>query len=83
MVASVDTMMERLGEKLGKEIDISKEFKLLTSDIISRTAFGSSYVEGQNIFNTLTKLTLLLTRNAFKIRPFGLKYGFLIFLIMF
>ncbi|XP_057777432.1 cytochrome P450 CYP749A22-like [Salvia miltiorrhiza] len=73
MVESVDTMLERFEGNVGKEIEISKEFKLLTSDIISKTAFGSTYVEGQDIFDMLMKLVVLITRNAFKIRPFGLK----------
>ncbi|KAI3467212.1 hypothetical protein Pfo_023875 [Paulownia fortunei] len=73
MVASVETMLERWGYHEGKEIEISKEFKLLTSEVISRTAFGSSYLEGKNIFDMLTKLGVLIARNAFKIRIFGLE----------
>lgn len=74
MVASVDTMLEKWKFEQAKEIQIDKEFKLLTSEVISRTAFGSSYIEGKNIFEMLTKLGILAAKNAFKIRLFGLKY---------
>ncbi|XP_020547109.1 cytochrome P450 CYP749A22-like isoform X2 [Sesamum indicum] len=73
MVESVDTMLERWRYHEGKEIEVSKEFKLLTSDVISRTAFGSSYVEGKNIFDMMMKLGVLIAKNTFKIRLFGLK----------
>ncbi|KAH6798678.1 hypothetical protein C2S51_035162 [Perilla frutescens var. frutescens] len=73
MVASVETMLERWGSSLGHEMEISNEFKLLTSEVISRTAFGSSYVEGKKIFEMLTKLAVLNSRNAFRIRFFGIK----------
>ncbi|KAK6157794.1 hypothetical protein DH2020_012042 [Rehmannia glutinosa] len=74
MIASVDSMLERWGyHEKSKEIEISKEFKLLTSDVISRTAFGSSYLEGKNIFEMLTKLSVLIAKNAFKIKLFGLE----------
>ncbi|XP_057827275.2 cytochrome P450 734A1 [Cryptomeria japonica] len=42
------------------EIDVFKEFSVLTSDIISRTAFGSSYAEGNHIFHLLAQQILLL-----------------------
>ncbi|KAK4430110.1 cytochrome [Sesamum alatum] len=73
MIESVDTMLERWRYHEGKEIEVSKEFKLLTSDVISRTAFGSSYVEGKNIFDMVGKLGVLIAKNAFRIRLFGLE----------
>ncbi|XP_056165641.1 cytochrome P450 CYP749A22-like isoform X2 [Syzygium oleosum] len=68
MIDSVHMMLERWKNLHGDEIDVYQEFTLLTSEVISRTAFGSSYMEGRNIFEMLRKLTLIVSRNAFKIR---------------
>jgi len=68
MITSVDVMLERWKHHEGKEIEVFEEFRLLTSELISRTAFGSSYLEGKNIFEMLMKLTLISSRNAFKLR---------------
>ncbi|XP_039034658.1 cytochrome P450 CYP749A22-like [Hibiscus syriacus] len=56
----------------GKEIEEFEEFRLLTSDIISRTAFGSSYLEGKNIFDMTKKYSDIIRRNVFKIRLPGI-----------
>ncbi|OMO72110.1 Cytochrome P450 [Corchorus olitorius] len=66
MVASVETMLERWKQFEGKEIEVFQEFRLLTSETISRTAFGSSYLEGKKIFDIMMKLSVLATRNYFK-----------------
>ncbi|CAA0822509.1 Cytochrome P450 734A1 [Striga hermonthica] len=68
MISSVDTMLEKWKDYEGKEIEVFEEFRILTSDIISKTAFGSSYSEGEIIFDKLMKLTLILSRNTHKIK---------------
>ncbi|GER40587.1 cytochrome P450, partial [Striga asiatica] len=68
MISSVETMLEKWKDYEGKEIEVFEEFRILTSDIISKTAFGSSYSEGEIIFDKLMKLTLILSRNTHKIK---------------
>lgn len=68
MVESVDIMLKRWKQYEEKELEVYEEFRLLTSDIISRTAFGSSYIEGKDIFQMLKKLTMITARNAYKMR---------------
>ncbi|CAK9316778.1 unnamed protein product [Citrullus colocynthis] len=71
----IPTMIE-CGEKMiegwknyeGKELDVFKEFKVYTLDVISHTAFGSSYQQGKNIFQMLQQLTDLSIRNGYKIK---------------
>ncbi|KAI3731690.1 hypothetical protein L1987_62879 [Smallanthus sonchifolius] len=71
MVECVEVMLERWKPYGGKEIEVFEEFKHLTSDIISRTAFGSNYIEGKDIFQMSKKLTSIIARNAHKIQlPF-------------
>ena len=73
MISSVEVMLERWKHHEGKEIEVSEEFRLLTSEVISRTAFGSSYLEGKNIFQMLMKLGLISSRNAYKVRIPGIR----------
>ncbi|XVF43270.1 hypothetical protein PTKIN_Ptkin02bG0026800 [Pterospermum kingtungense] len=68
VVDRVEAMLEKWKGQEGKEIEVFDEFRLLTSEVISRTAFGSSYLEGQKIFDMLRKLTIILVRNAHKTR---------------
>ncbi|KAI8527486.1 hypothetical protein RHMOL_Rhmol12G0079000 [Rhododendron molle] len=76
MIASVETMLEKWRQNEEMEIDVYKEFRLLTAEVISRTAFGSSYLEGENIFDTLTKLGMIAARNSFRIRLPGIEKFF-------
>ncbi|TYH91061.1 hypothetical protein ES332_A13G092100v1 [Gossypium tomentosum] len=68
VVVSVETMLEKWKGREGKEMEVFQEFKLLTSEVISRTVFSSSYLEGEKIFEMLTKLSLIASRNVFKTR---------------
>nr|XP_017239427.1 PREDICTED: cytochrome P450 CYP72A219-like [Daucus carota subsp. sativus] len=55
--------MEMIGEERNScEIDVWPSLQTLTSDVISRTAFGSSYQEGQKVF----KLQMEQADHAFK-----------------
>ncbi|GMI87462.1 PHYB ACTIVATION TAGGED SUPPRESSOR 1 [Hibiscus trionum] len=65
VVASVETMLQKWKGEEDKEMEVFKEFKVLASEVISRTAFGSSYLEGEKIFEMLTKLILMASRNLF------------------
>ena len=73
MITSVEVMLERWKHHEGKEIEVFEEFRLLTSELISRTGFGSSYLEGENIFQMLMKLTLLTSRNTHKLKFPGIR----------
>lgn len=68
MITSAEVMLERWKIYEGKEMEVFEEFTLLTSEVISRTAFGSSYLEGKNIFEMLTKLTMITARNTYQLR---------------
>ncbi|PON79756.1 Cytochrome P450, E-class, group I [Parasponia andersonii] len=68
MIASVEGMIERWKDHEGKEINVYEDFRLLTSEVISRTAFGSSYLEGKAIFEMLEKLTLVTSKNLYQQR---------------
>ncbi|KAB2039783.1 hypothetical protein ES319_D02G034800v1 [Gossypium barbadense] len=49
-----------------KEIEVYNEFRFLTSEVISRIAFGSNYLEGEKIFAMLNKLKILVSQNIHK-----------------
>lgn len=68
IIASAETMLEKWKSREGKEIEVFEEFKLLTSEVIARTAFGSNYLEGKNIFEMLRKLADLIAINHLKLR---------------
>lgn len=72
MIASVKMMLKRWKQHEGREIDVFQEFKILTSEVISRTAFGSSYLDGKDIFDRLTQLGIIITRNSYKVKLPGI-----------
>ncbi|XP_031477983.1 cytochrome P450 CYP72A219-like [Nymphaea colorata] len=56
------------------ELNVWEELQALTSDVISRTAFGSSYEEGKQIFNTQKEQMKLLLDAVTSIFIPGLRY---------
>ncbi|WCJ22075.1 Cytochrome P450 CYP749A22 [Euphorbia peplus] len=73
MIASVEMMLDRWRQNEENEIEVVKELKILTSEVISRTAFGSSYLEGQHLFDMLMKLATFLYKNKLKVRIPGIE----------
>ena len=66
MIESTEIMLERWKHKDGKEVEVYEEFRFFTSEVISKTAFGSSYLEGQKIFELLAKLNFVMCLNFYK-----------------
>ncbi|TYH34042.1 hypothetical protein ES332_D13G101600v1 [Gossypium tomentosum] len=73
MIVSVELMLQSWKKYQAKEIEVSEEFRLLATDIISRTAFGSNYLEGKTIFDMMTQYSNIIRRNIFKPRFPGLR----------
>lgn len=73
LVDSVHMMLEKWKHYEGREIEVFEEIILLTSEVISRTAFGSSYVEGRNIFEMLKRLAVLFSKNVLRVRFPGIR----------
>ncbi|CAN1794903.1 Cytochrome P450 CYP749A22 [Linum perenne] len=74
MIASVEMMLERWKDCDGKEIEVHEEFKILSSEVISRTAFGTSFEEGRHIFYMLEKIVKLFETNNFNLKLSILKF---------
>ncbi|CAH8263750.1 unnamed protein product [Arabidopsis lyrata] len=69
VLKSVTDMVDKWSEKLSEngevEVDVYEWFQILTEDVISRTAFGSSYEDGRAIFR-LQAQQMLLCAEAFQ-----------------
>ncbi|XP_050237849.1 cytochrome P450 CYP749A22-like [Mercurialis annua] len=72
MITSVEIMLERWKNQSSNEVEVHEEFKILTSEIISRTAFGSSYMEGQHIFDMLSRYAVIISKNKHRVRIPGI-----------
>ena len=73
MVECVETMLESWRQHEGSEIEVFREFKVLTSDVIARAAFGSSYLEAEKLFDMLMKIVSMVARNQYKVRIPGIR----------
>lgn len=67
MVESTSKMIESWDEKTrnseGKlDVKVDDDLKSLSADIISRACFGSSYVEGEQIFLKLQTLQMVMSK---------------------
>nr|CAD1833787.1 unnamed protein product [Ananas comosus var. bracteatus] len=56
------------------EVDLSLQFQELTADVISHTAFGSSYKEGKEVFLAQKDLQILAMNNILNVQIPGFKY---------
>lgn len=76
MVERTEMMLRKYKSNDGKEIEVCEEFRMLSSEVISGTAFGSSYEEGQQLFQMSRQLTFICGRNMEKIRFPDIRYVF-------
>jgi len=72
------SMMSEWKAKLAKggdvEIELSSQFEELTADVISHTAFGSSYTEGKRVFLAQRELQFLAFSTVFNVQIPGFRY---------
>ncbi|WOK96051.1 Cytochrome P450 [Canna indica] len=61
-------------EEHAKEIEVSKQFQELTTDVISHTAFGSSYKEGKELFLAQKELQVLVFESFLKVNFPGFRH---------
>ncbi|CAL9067794.1 unnamed protein product [Musa banksii] len=57
-----------------EEIEVAKQFQELTADIISHTAFGSSYVDGKEVFYAQKQLQMLAAASILDVEIPGHRY---------
>jgi PHYB activation tagged suppressor 1 len=65
MMSAWETQLAQAG---GTEIELSSQFEQLTADVISHTAFGSSYKEGRQVFLAQRELQILAISTVFSVQ---------------
>lgn len=78
MAACTQSMLEQWQDQATqaegqKEIEVSSQFQELTADVISHTAFGSSYVEGKEVFLAQKELQTLAAESILNVNIPGYK----------
>jgi cytochrome P450 len=72
------SMMSEWEAQLAKggdvEVELSSRFEELTADVISHTAFGSSYVQGKKVFLAQRELQFLAFSTIFDVQIPGFRY---------
>ena len=78
-LTSCRNLIERWQESLKAEgsceLDVAEEFHVLAGDVISRTAFGSSYEEGKKIFELQKEQVALVSESLTRLYIPGLRYN--------
>lgn len=72
MVESVEMMLHRWKKMSCNEVEMNAEFRILTADVISKTAFGTSYLQGKEVFDMLKEMSSIAGRNYYNPRLLGL-----------
>jgi cytochrome P450 family 709 len=79
MLACSQSMIKKLENKVSEgndgeiEVDISKDFRELSADVISHTAFGSSYKLGKEVFQMQHELVAISMTTFLDVQIPGLK----------
>jgi len=63
--SQIQRWQELVKSKGSYEVDVFKEFNVLTGDAIARTTFGSCYNEGKKIFDLQHEQALLVLETYF------------------
>ncbi|KAL6657036.1 hypothetical protein ACP70R_004816 [Stipagrostis hirtigluma subsp. patula] len=77
MVSGWEAQLTSQGKTKGRrqvEIEVGGQFEELTADVISRTAFGSSYKEGKKVFEALKELQFITVSTFFDAQIPGYRY---------
>eukprot|EP01018_Ginkgo_biloba_P017031 Gb_41418 [translate_table: standard] len=77
VVASAASMLDKWRNKVvagPEEIEVCNDFRSLTADIIARTAFGSNFVEGRNIFDMQAEQAKLAAESFRKYNVPGFRF---------
>ncbi|CAN6199955.1 unnamed protein product [Urochloa humidicola] len=72
MMSDWEAQLAKSGD--GVEVELSSQFEELTADVISHTAFGSSYKEGRQVFLAQRELQFLAFSTAFNVQIPALRY---------